>query len=293
MSLVVETDKQDLIFRAALLAGLGPQARKAAAASPLTTGHAREETGKTCIDAGGMMMFSLHSARPGELGILRRLTGGTEGVQPWLWTNYRRVPAGIETDAWNSWIFSGEGKAHFSHVWQAVEKSGEITRFREVHAELGRRGRFVFAIQPVDPPGLPTWIGWQLDKHTRPADALRAIGYGELWPHARKLMQQFLGSTLTDRSHPWSVAVGFGSEGFLVRVGSTIWARQPEIPGKYRRLASCFREIGGDDRTVEAIYKLLLPARAEPYTRVGRAIEIEFCDDQFRGVQLLLLAGKS
>jgi hypothetical protein len=292
MSLSINMDNQGLVFRAALLAGMGRQAQSiATAALPDTPPSTAAEQGKTCIDDGGRILFSLHSARPNELGVIRRMAGGTAGIQPWLRTHYRRTSDGIQVDTWQSCIFTGESQAQFTHVLHTVQESGDACRLRQIHAELGRCGRFIFAMRPTKPGCLPAWIGWKLDKHMHPSTALTALGWGALWPQARTLMQQFLGTPLTDHSRPWSIAVGFGAGRLLVRIGSTIWARQLEDRGKRRRLVNCMKDIGGDGRTAEALYKLLLPTSDEPLTRVGRAIEIEFHNGQFQGVDVLLAGG--
>lgn len=287
-------DNEALVFRAALLAGMGRQAHTVAtdSFSEATTDEA--EQGKTCIDDGGLMIFTLHSGHPDELGIIRRMTGATDTIQPWLRTHYRRTTDSIAADEWESCIFTGENQAQYQHVMEIVRTSGDEPRFCQIQAELGHRGRFIFAMQPKDPARLPAWIGWQLDKHNPPAKVLRAMHWETIWPEAHRLMQDFLGTPLSDRSGPWSIAVGFGAScGTLVRIGTTAWARQPEDRTKRRRLVKGIEQLGGDARTLESLYKLLLPTTIGPFTRVGRAIEIEFCEGQLQGADVLLLAGMS
>ncbi len=291
--MIARTSNQERVFQAALLSGIGGQAEAiASAALPGAPAQTDTEQPKTCIDGGGLMLFALHSARPGELGIVRRTTGGTTNIQPWLRTHYRWTPTGVQADEWQSCIFTGESPAHFEHAFHIARAAGDESFFRQIHAELGSRGRFIFAMQAEPSVCLPAWVGWQLDKYNPPATALKALGWGALWPQARALMQDFLGMSLTDKSRPWSIAVGFGAgSGMhepLVRVGSTIWARQPEERAKHRRLARCIEQIGGDGRTVEALYKLFLPATIEPFTRVGRVIEIEFRGGTLQGASVLL-----
>ena len=238
-------------------------------------------------------MFSLHSGRPHELGIIRRLSGGSPGIQPWLRTHYRRAAHGVETDEWRSCIFSRENRTQLEIVLGCAVESGEGPLFRQVHAELGKLGRFLYAMQPSTPDRLPAWIGWQLDRHVSPATALSALGWGSVWPDARVRMEEFLGTTLTRWSRPWSIAVALGAKGMLMRVGSTIWARQPEDRAKRRRLVECMAETDDHKKACESLYKLLLPQSIEPFTRVGRAVELEFRDGRSEGITVLLRAGGS
>jgi hypothetical protein len=291
MDVLVETDLQDLIFRTALVVGMGAQARPIAAEAVSGSSDIPEYgQGKTCIDAGGQLLLSLHSACPGELGIIRRISAQGEGIQHWLRSHYRRTPDGFEADRWHSAILTGESAAGFDYVVRCVRDSGEEARFRHVQARLGRFGRLRFAMKPVTPGRLPAWIGWQLDRYVSPATALDAIGEGTVWPEARSRMEAFLGMRLTDRSRPWSIAVEFGTGERTVRVGSTIWSRQPEDRAKRRRFVEQIEAIGGDGEGFEALYRLLLPDVPGPLTRVGRALEIEFRDGRFVGVSALLRA---
>lgn len=290
----VETDLQDLVFRAALVAGMGAQARSIAAEAVSGAYDTFEsERDKTCIDAGGQILFSLHSAYPDELGIIRRLAGVEAGIQPWLRTHYRRISDGFEADQWQSVIFTGESAAGYDYVIRSARDAGEEARFRQVHAGLGRFGRLRFAMKPAAPGRLPSWIGWQLDRYISPRTALEAIGEEALWTDAHAQMEAFLGMPLTDRSRPWSIAVGFGTRERWVRVGSTIWSRQPEDRAKRRRFVEQIEAIGGGGEGFEALYKLLLPEITRPFTRVGRALEIEFRDGRFVGITALLRAGTS
>lgn len=287
--MTAHTRNQELVFRAALLAGMGRQAQAIAADLPAAPSGGQ---GKTCIDGGGMMLFALHSARPAELGIIRRIPGDTAPGQPWLRTHYHWTPAGIQADDWQSYILSGEGQAQFAHVLRVARAADTEQGFRSVQAELGHRGRFIFTMQAQTAACSPAWIGWQLDRDNPPAAALKALGWGALWPQARQMMEDFLGMPLTERSRPWSIAIRFEAGCAVhdapVRIGSTIWARQPEERAKHRRLARGIERLGGDGRMAEALYKLLLPATIEPGTRVGRSIEVEFRDGELQGASVLL-----
>src|SRR5690606_3804527 len=117
MDVLVETDLQDLVFRTALVVGMGAQARPIAAEAVSGRSDIRGEgRGKTSMDAGGQLRLSLGSGWPGELGSIRRMSAQGEGIQHWLRSHYRRTPDGFEADRWQSAILTGQSAAGFGYV---------------------------------------------------------------------------------------------------------------------------------------------------------------------------------
>jgi hypothetical protein len=128
-----------------------------------------------------------------------------------------------------------------------------------------------------------------MDRRTSPEEALTACGVPDTWRLAVPLFEQLLGHSIHQRYGPWSIGWTLHAEQPLLRLGTTGWARNREDEAKRKRLVSLVTSMGGDGRFAEALYKLIDADRPMHIpTRIGRAIEIEFCEGQPRAVELYL-----
>jgi hypothetical protein len=280
----------DLIYHAALLAGMGPQARTAAD-QVAAVFDASPEDRRTCIDAGNPLMFSLVApnqcrSASRSLRVLVRSGLVEAGVLRWLRTYY--LPEG-ETKCWNTLTYIGEPATAWEHARKAAERTSGLHVLRQMHAILGPRGHLCSVSWPVNEAAAQAWVSWQLDR-TLPADkALEALGIGCAWAAAARVWEALLGQPARPRLGPWSISLRLGDGESRMRLGSTNWARCPENPDKRRRLAAVVECQGGDRRYAEALYKLIDSARHShrPHT-IGRAVELEFSGGQLQQAEFYL-----
>ncbi len=267
---------QELIYHAALLAGMGTAARKTAGeliSVPRPLGN--EE--RTCIDAGAKLMFSLLAPGPRSLRVLVRQGLAEDGGLSWLRAHYHpgRKPA-----HWHCLTYTGEPPSVWKDARRAAEQAGGLDHLRRTHAVLGPWGRIYSVGRKLEAAPPQVWIGWQLDRVLPIDKALALLGIDHVWPAAAAFWQDLLGSPPHPRFGPWSISLGLGAEPRL-RVGSTNWSRQVEDDEKRRRMATLVDRQGGDRRFAESLYKLVQGATRQLRARaVGRAVELEFFESR-------------
>jgi hypothetical protein len=261
----------DVLYYAGLLAGLGPRARQLAEelAAPL---NAFAGDGRTCLDCGNPLMFSLLTPGGRSLRVFARCGPAEGGILPWLCTRY--LPEG-GVDRWAAENFVGEPPNAWEHARAAAERANGLEELRRVHALLGPFSHLYTISWSLGAEPPQAWVGWQLDRRLPASEALAAVGCGQAWPLAAAIWEALLGHPPDPRRGPWSISLLLGGE-FRLRLGSTNWARQIEEPEKRRRLAALVERLGGDRRFAEALYKLVESAvPTERRRAIGRAVEVE------------------
>ena len=270
---------EELLRNAALLAGLGEQARPVVDEIRAAQDAGCDGAGRTCIDAGSPLMLALLAPGGRRLRVLARLfQASPPAVVPWL--RFHQLPDG-RLERWRSDAYLGET----AEAWQRALAAARLVpggeeRLRHYHAALGPRGRIYSVSWSLGdslgsgPPRAS--VSWQLDRTRPPAEALAACGMGEAWPAAAEVFASLLGQPITPRMGPWSLLLPLEDGAPRVRVGTTRWARSLEDEAKRRRLSTVFTRLGGDGRFAEALYKLIASSGpAGPVTRIGRAVELE------------------
>ncbi len=266
---------EELLHYAALLAGLGQDARNVARqlAAPLS---AQTGDGRTCIDGGSSVMLALLAPGGRNLRVLTRSGPAREGMMPWLRTHY--LPGG-KIEHWHSETYIGEPPNVWNHALSAAERAGGPELLRRIHAVLGLRGRLYSVNWALDGVTPQASVGWQLERAFPVDDALAAIGCPEAWPVASELLEGLLGYPPRPRRGPWSISLLLGNGEPRLRLGSTNWAFRVEDTEKRRRFASVVQRWGGDRRFAEAIYKLVESTGSRgPVRSIGRAVELELLD---------------
>jgi hypothetical protein len=117
---------------------------------------------------------------------------------------------------------------------------------------------------------------------------LRALGLENAWTPALAIWRQLLGYVPGPRAGAWSICLPLHSEIPAVRVGSTIWALQPEDREKRSRLVRLVERLRGDARFCEAIYKLMESVQPAGRKAVGRAAEVEVVGGELKGAEFYL-----
>lgn len=277
----------DLLFQAGLLAGLGPQIK------PLLTSQEVEPLSapplqKSCIAASNSLLLSIVAPGDRSLRIARRIPG----THRWYRTDFR--PGAASTAAPTSWLtefFFDQTSLPWQTALTLAQSLHAEPQLRHYHSLLGANGRLLSCSHRADAEQSGGWVTWQLDRHCPPSEALAACGAEGTWAIAAQHFQTLLGRSVSRYCRPWSLAFELSSHQPRFRLGTTVWARQPESPDKHHRLAATVEQLGGDRCFAEALYKLV--AAAQPIGlahRVGRAAEIEFCGDQIVGMEFFLCA---
>ncbi|MCA9998135.1 MAG: hypothetical protein KDE56_20380 [Anaerolineales bacterium] len=285
-----KTAVSDFLFQAALLAGLGRQARLVA--QQAANGRFCPHADRSCIDAGSTLLLAMAAPGERELRLVQRLADGTDGEQRWLHTQFgkegrrRQVTAVYLHNPATAWQ-----AAHTLSQTYATEAA-----FRRAHAVLGPRGRIFKCQQPLPETSevsktSEVSVTWQLDRQTTPAESLTTYGLPQAWTAVSAALTPLFGQSISPRSRPWSISVAL-PEPDRVRVGTTAWARQPEEPGKHQRLAQTIEQLGGNGRFAEALYKLALTTQPTSLTtRIGRAVEVELWRGEVAGIEMYCCVG--
>jgi hypothetical protein len=275
----------DLLQCVALLAGLGGQAQAVVGELAGMAGSVACAEGRTCIDAGSQLMFSLLARGGRNLRVLARTCASAGGVTPWL-----RVHQGASrrVERIRAETYVGEPAAAWQRAVVAARLVGGEDRLRRYQATLGPRGRIYSVAWSPDPAAPHAAVSWQLDRTAAPGDMLAACGLGAAWPVASELFELLFGHPLRARG-PWSVQRLLHTDEQRVRIGTTSWARMIEDVDKRRRLAALVYRLGGDARFAEGIYKLIDSSGPHHLgSRIGRAVEIELVEDQLVEMEFYL-----
>ena len=265
---------QELIYHAALLAGMGTAARKTAG-ELISILRPLENEDRTCIDAGSKLMFSLLAPGPRSLRVLVQHGLVEVGSLSWLRAHY---PPLQKPAHWHFLTYMGEPPSVWEDARRAAEQAGGLDHLCRTHAVLGPWGRIYSVGRKLGANPPQVWIGWQLDRVLPIDKALALLGIDHVWPAAAAFWEDLLGRPPHPRFGPWSLSLGLGGEPRW-RVGSTNWSRRVEDDEKRRRMAALVERQGGDRRFAESLYKLVQAAARPPRARaVGRAVELEFFD---------------
>jgi hypothetical protein len=271
----IAADRPELLRHLLMVAGAGGRAEAMLAEIVQTVllDSTRRGT-RSCLDGGSDIVVSVSTARRRRLGLyLRAPDAADSSVSRWLWWR-------IEADdpprrGWRH-LYAGETPGVWPDVLRTCQEyetrqgvSGSVARLHAWHAALGPSARIYSVLVPLD--GAP-WIAWQLDPRLAPERALAACGVSDRV--GASIVASVTGLPAAGRGGPWSLAMAI--DGSRWRLGTSAWARCPEFVDKRRRLAAAVADLGGDQRFVEAVYKLVEARQPEQVpSRIGRAIEVE------------------
>jgi hypothetical protein len=281
----------ELLHYASLLSGLGAWSSSLPddqAPVERKDGSRQEVLGRTCIDAGSSMMFSVVAPGRRSLRVLSRLRAPVEhsdgppiersdgalaaGVISWQRLHRQ---AGKPLERWHSETYLGEPPDIWARIEMCARRVDGLERFRRAHAVLGPRGRIYSLSYRLDGPPEAT-MSWRLDRFFRLDETLDLLGFPGAWKAAAWVWEELLGFPASLRTGPWSILLPLHNTEPRLRIGSTNWARLPEGAEKRRRLAGLVERLGGDGRYAQALYKLIEEAgRSGRRPAIGRAVEVE------------------
>lgn len=277
---------QDLVFHAALLAGLGAKARTETRTLFAQVGSGRVAGARTCIETGNALLVSVRA--PGPRAFEVHLLEPADDEWRLRWRS-RRLGSWPPAPDLNEFLVGPHDKG-WRYASAFADGEGAAGRLRHYHALLGPWGYIFGLSRSTARAGGPSWVMWKLDRHTRPARVLEELGLAAAWPSARALLGQLLGRPVTHRTRPWSLSVELDSG--RVRLGTTAWALAAEDDAKHRRMADAFEALAGDGRFAQALYRLL---RADDpgNARIGRAVELELDEHGVKAMELHLCPSPS
>ncbi len=265
----------DLLFRAALLAGLGSRARSIV--TTLDTAQIDRASQRTCIDAGNPLLLSVKATEQRSLRIFRQSPTATpdSNFPRWIGTHY--APNGTTAHSITDTFFRNQTAA-WEHTLAFSKSADRLAQFHHYHAILGLKGR-IFQTSYESNSSESHWVTWQLDRAISPAAAIAACNCAASLDAIQRL-QDLFGRSILPRSSAWSLSCNLDASNPHLKLGTTLWARLPEASRKHHSMAAIVAQMGGDSRFSEALYKLLDSARFNHSTRIGRAVEVELLGDR-------------
>lgn len=287
-------DAEGLLFRAALLAGYGRDARGLARrfASAVEAGDAR-----SCLDAGSLMQLTVDAPGPPGLRVGVRLGERvtSEMLAGFMTPAARRragdalaaLPAGTHPSL-GAWLFWTEGRQSvfvdlrdpspadaFARLncMLTAEQRQRLDQWRPL---LGQARPWVLRLEAGDAAIVRLHVHFLVERHGSAEAIADALAPGS-WPRATQALEHLL-------KHPvgtgrWVVVVPLDdcSEPAL-RVGHSGWVIVPEDDRKHRALGAMVQALGGPRDYAEALWSLCRSA-APPDWRVGRACELRIGAD--------------
>lgn len=280
---------EDLLLRAALLAGMGARARGLAQrlAAITTPGDAR-----SCLEAGAPVQLTVDAPGPAGLRIGVRLGSRlTEAplvdlVAPGPRRHLVHLLAPLPPPAYPSlgaWLFFTEHRQSIYVDLRDPDPRDALARLCAVLSPAQRRR--------LDAHGLPLGLArpwalrveadddglcrvhlcWLVSRDAQIPALAESLAPGT-WPVARQVFGQLLRSPgrsgrfvvvtpLDERSPP------------ALRIASTGWTLVPEDDAKHRAVGAAVAALGGRRDHAEALWSLCRGA-ADPRWRVGRACEV-------------------
>jgi len=274
-----------LLYYAGLLAGLGAAARSTAdhLGRRLKAAEASDD-GRTCIDGGSALMFSLLAPGRRSLRVLVRDGLAVDGVMAWSREYHQPGPV---VECWQSETFAGEVPRAWDHALEVARGVSGEERLHRDHRIFGPRG-WIYSLSWSTESHAAS-VSWRLDRTSPPEQTLALAGLAASWPVASEILGTLLGQPIGRSTGPWSILRPLDEDSPRVRIGTTSIARLPEDDPKRRRLATLVDRLGGDGRYAEALYKLVDAASpARTVRRIARAVEVEMLGDQFVALEVFL-----
>ncbi len=283
------TSPHDLLLRAALLAGLGSDAPRLAAA---LSGLLGQPGGRSCLEAGSPVQVTVDAPGPAELRVGVRTGGRVEAAQlgglvaPDVAEQLASVSARIPLPhhaSLGTWVFWSRRATSLYVDLRDPNEEGALARARVLlgpswNERLTARRPPPSATRPwavrlaVDGNGITrAHMLWLIRHGYDVADVAASVAPG-LWPSARSILGQLLRRPAHSGRFVVTTPLDDPAEPGL-RLASTGWALVPEDDDKRRALAHLLAELGGPRDHAEALWSLCR-ADATGRWRVGRACEV-------------------
>jgi len=294
---------EELLLRAALLAGYGPRAqplvRRLAAATTLGAG-------RSCFEAGTPIQLTVDAPGPPSLRVGlslgdRLLPQAIEDLVPApalarLAQFLEPLPAADHAGL-GVWLFWTETRQSIFVDLRDPSPEAALARLRCVlTSELQDR---LERIRPAGETALP-WslrvvaddeavrridVHWLVSRHASPETWAEAIAPG-CWPRAIEALGHLL--RWPGRSGRWVFVTPLLDEANrALRIGNSGWTLVVEDEAKHRAVGDLMSALGGPRDYAQALWSLCRGA-ASPAWRVGRACELTVSADETKRVRARL-----
>lgn len=278
---------EDLLLRAALLSGHGPESPVLAARLAGLCGPAG---GRSCVEAGAPVQITVSAPGPAGLRVgvrMARFDGSTiheltsasavEGFEQFR----SRLPT-ARHESFGHWLFWNRNEQSMLIDLRDPKPSEAWVRLKQVlDAEQTRRLEALrqplaaarpWAVEHVFRGNEPGFLRlyWLLGRHALAEPTIEALQPGA-WSQVVDVLSELV--RRPGRSGRWLISTPLDHEGAL-RIGNSGWTLAPEDEQKHRAAGSVIGRFGGERDYAEAMWSLCR-GLASPDWRVGRTCEIE------------------
>ncbi len=281
------------LWRAALLTGMGSEARPLARAlaSVVETG-----AGRSCLEAGSPIQLTVDAPGPAGLRVGVRMGAAFDptrlaGLVPGpaiaaIRDKLAPLPAATHATlgAWLFWTAARQSvfvdlrdaaPAEALRRLDAVLDDDERARLERVRPPALLARPWALRIEAEGPTITRVHVHWLLDRSGSVRELVDAMSPGR-WPDAERLLAKLVRDP--SRSGRFVVATPLDHMSTpALRLSSTGVALVPEDDAKQRAMARLAAELGGRRDHVEALWSLCR-SESPPRWRVGRAVELRLAD---------------
>lgn len=283
----VGVNVEDLLLRAALLAGHGPQ-------SPLLADRLAslcgQTDGRSCVEAGAPIQITVSA--PGRAGLrvgvrMARFEGAkiqelTSGAAAESFERFLSSLPAAQHESFGQWLFWSQTEQSMlidlrdpmpSEAWARLRQMVDAEQTRRLEAlrqpMAAARPWAVEYVVHSDKPG-HLRLYWLLSRHALAEPTIEALQSGA-WSQAVDVLSELV--RRPGRSGRWLISTPLDREGAL-RIGNSGWTLAPEDERKHRAAGAVIGRFGGERDYAEAMWSLCR-GLASPDWRVGRTCEIE------------------
>lgn len=278
---------EDLLLRAALLAGHGRDAAPLAAHLAQISSSA---AGRSCVEAGAPLQISVDAPGPPSLRVGVRIgdridAAAMEGLVPsdtlgQFANAFDNIPPG-DHDGFGWWFFWMQHRkslladlrdpspgAAAERIRRALDPTAR-SFFDDHRARLSSARPWAYEIEADDNGSSRTRLYWLVSRHSDAKPLVEEFRPGA-WNQVVDALSRLL--RRPEKAGRWLIMTTLEAEPEL-RVGNSGWTLTPEDEGKHRAVGAIMRDFGGPRDYAEAMWSFCRGAAA-PAWRVGRTCEV-------------------
>lgn len=284
---------EQTLYRAALLSGLGKEARALSDRVGAAMRGGRAE-GMSCLEAGAPLQFTIDAPGKTALRVGYRVAGrpGDEarktlppGVREVVERAVRTLgpPRHALRDSLGTWVFESEAgrcvhldvrdgspQVALDRLRPLLDREG-VVRLEACSflLDYGHPWNLHLAVDSGEAPALL----WLLDRRTDLGRVAERLGPPEAWVAIRDFLRTLLRGAPELRPGRWVVQVPLGAQPPCLRLATTAWAYLEEDQRKQAELGQRVAELGGPRDPAEALFSLCRGTAGRRW-RVGRAVHV-------------------
>lgn len=278
----------DLTYHAALLAGLGADAR---AVAHFSAAIARPGKGRSCLDGGSAIQLALEAPGPPSLGVLVRVGNAVSEARSALRSGF--LPDGDKLEAFLTesttvdatlgvWLLSepagsaigfGARGQTYDQILESIAPFVDVAKARQRMGKLASATPWAITIRADGAVELHVLV----ERRADPASLVRSIAGEASWRQLADVLSGAIGQAADDTAWPWLLIVRLDEDG--LRIGTSLPARRIETDRSRARLVTAFEKMAGPASQLDATWRLLHGAIAEGQRWVvARGVEAKIGD---------------